>query len=127
MNTLIVFLAAVVSFLIGMAWYSDKMFGPSWRKEIGVTHKGKVELKDMRKYIIAGFVLDLFVASSFGFLLALTTSGPFYLAFFGWFGFMMPVIFASTVWEGRSLNFAMLNSGYRLVSLFGMAIVFSFM
>jgi hypothetical protein len=55
-NWLAVLIAAVASFLLGGAWYSNALFGKAWQRETGVTDE-KLKQGNMAK--IFGLVLSL--------------------------------------------------------------------
>ena len=55
-NLMAVLLAALISYIIGWAWYSQSLFGKQWMKLTGVTQKDmdKVMKKQMTGNMLAG-------------------------------------------------------------------------
>mgnify|MGYP006419927951 CR=1 FL=1 len=126
-----IILAAVIHFVIGMAWYSPALFGKAWAKESGMTpEKMKAaQEKGMVKQMIIAFVLGL--ASAFVLMhvlivvLALMGSAAYAYktAFFLWLGFMLPIIVSGALWGGRSHKLVAIDAGYWLTGIIAMTLV----
>jgi hypothetical protein len=86
----------IVHQLFGMAWYSERAFGPAWRRLTGVTSAQAQDKKNMWVAIVGSFV----VACLTGFVLAFTSSLVAQLVFWN-----MPPILATflavlSLWAG---------------------------
>jgi len=137
-NLLAVLAAAIVSFLIGVVWYSKYVFGKQWRKLSG---KSDAEVKKMFiRVMIGGFVISLvmsfvlahfifyssiflavFFQSSVAVLLAMVT------AFLIWIGFVAPVVLNNLLYKTKPMMLVLIDGGYYLVSLLAMAAVIAAM
>lgn len=126
-NWLALILAAVVSFLSGMLWYSDFLFGKTWRNLMGVqSDSADMKSPSMVKLFVIAIVLDLLTAFALwniGTAVCLTWTCLNVFAFMAWLGFMVPVMVGSVLWEGKSWKLFAINAGYRLVSVFLIAAV----
>ncbi len=121
----IVLFAAVVSFIIGWAWYSQALFGPLWMKELNLRKEMMDGKKDkMMKTMGMMFFASVVKAFCLIFLSVLTTSNQFFLAFVIWLGFILPVLLSHSLFEKRSWNLFMISAGNELVSLVAMGFVF---
>jgi hypothetical protein len=88
-----VFVSALVAFLLGWLWYSDKMFGPAWKEAIGKTHpeeegEGLAKLAvNFGGWLVTAFCYGLIVKSSsvFGGI-----QGALWLSVILWAAFFMP-------------------------------------
>lgn len=131
-NYMAVFVAAVVSMIIGFIWYGP-LFGKPWMKEMGLT-KEKMEAskkKGMAKQYAILFVGSLFMAyvlhhaTIFAGSYLHMTGAPAGLmsGFFNWLGFIAPVSLGSVLWEGKSWKLWLITNSYYVVSLMAMGVV----
>ena len=125
-NYLAVFVSAVVSFFIGMAWYSPFLFGNIWMKLSGIskTAMEKSKKKGMALFFIAAFVGGLvmsFVLAHFidiaGSVTALEGAQT---GFWAWLGFIAPVMLGSVLWEGKSIKLYLIKVLHYLAVLMAM-------
>lgn len=123
-NLVAVFVAAVVSFMIGWAWYSPMLFGNIWMKESGIKMPGKMtpELKkQMMRSMTLGFVFAVLVnyifARFLGSMNVYSAGDVAQLAFWIWLGFTLPVVMNGYLWEGKSFTLALIAAGQTFVSL----------
>ncbi|MBI3412696.1 MAG: DUF1761 domain-containing protein [Candidatus Aenigmarchaeota archaeon] len=129
-NLLVVFGSAVVSVLIGMAWYSPGMFGKFWTFYSGMTSKKINPMKKSgnvtRAYILsfAGSLVTAYILAYFLYYTGSTT------AFEGakkgammWAGFVLTAMAAGVLYEGRPKELLVINNGYQLVSLMAMGAI----
>lgn len=131
-NFLAVFLAAVVSMIIGFVWYSPVMFAKPWVKLMG--HKME-DMKDMQKKMGPMYGLSFVLALVTAYVLAHVTalSLNFYQqneiiagvgsAFWMWLGFIMPVQATDVIFGGKKWALFTINTGYQLASVAAMGIV----
>jgi len=130
-----VLIAAIISFGIGWAWYSDMLFGKPWRKLMGVSESSmkpgndfmvKMLVLGLGSSILMAFVLSHAVvfANSYlgetGLVLGLMTG------FWNWLGFMVPILISSYLYEKRSFKLVAINASYWLVSLLVMGVIIAF-
>lgn len=114
--------AAVFSMVLGMAWYSPKVFGTEWMRLLGMTPADIDEAKKKgmgRTYAMAfvGSIVSAYVLSYFNVLSdALTFAEGAWTGFLVWFGFIAPVMMGGVLWEGRSVKLYAINAGHYLVS-----------
>jgi hypothetical protein len=133
-NYIAVLLAGIVSMLIGFLWYSPILFAKPWMKLRGYTQESlKKAQKEMGNLYALSFIVSLLTA----FVLShvMTLSQNFYqypplmtgltTAFFMWIGFMFPVQVTSYIFGEKKWGLLMIDTGYQLASVVGMAIVLS--
>jgi hypothetical protein len=135
-NLLAVFLAGIVSMVIGFVWYSYAMFAKPWMKLMGYTKESmKVEQKKMGPMYALSFVLSLLTAYVLAHVMGLSQN--FYQqndilagvgsAFWMWLGFVMPVQATDVIFGGKKWTLFAINTGYQLASLLAMGIVLGFL
>jgi hypothetical protein len=124
-----IIIAALASFVVGMLWYSPLLFLKPWKRhmKIGASDEKKFKEKGMKSVMIIGFLSDILMAYGFSLLLALAIASPFYVAFVTWLGFVLVVMISSTIYENKPWPLLIINSGYRLVSMMAMAVVFFYL
>lgn len=130
-NFAAVFLAAVVSMIVGFAWYGP-LLGKAWMKERKLTSES---IKKARKEMGKLYGLSFIVSINTAFILShvMTLSENFYgypklstgaiTGFWMWLGFMMPVQTTATIFGDRNWRLLAIDTGYQLASLLGMGIV----
>ncbi len=117
LNYVAVFVAAVVSFLIGGLWYSPIVFANTWMREAGLSEAQTRQANMARVFSLSGlaavvmaFNLAAFIGpkASLGFgLFAGLAAGV------GWVAMSLGVIY---LFEQRSLKLWLINSGYQVLS-----------
>ena len=115
-NYLAVFVAALLSFVVGGLWYGP-LFGKAWMKEAGFTEESVKNAK-MGKIYGASFVLALVIAFNLAAFLGdkadLTwglTAGA--LAGIGWVAASIGTIY---LFGGKSLKLFFIDAGYQAVT-----------
>lgn len=132
-NFLAVFLAGVVSMILGFAWYSPFILGKPWMRERGLTAEAlKKAQKEMGKLYGISFVVSLVTAYVLVHIMAMSMAFFNYpkfetgllSAFWVWLGFMMPVQITGTIFSDKK-NWKLfgIDTGYQLVSVLGMGAV----
>lgn len=122
-NYVVVVVAAVVSFIIGMLWYSPLLFGNAWMKAGGFSKKdiNKAKKKGMGKMILASFVGSLVMAWVLAYFVVYATASNFVqgmqVGFWLWLGFIATVLLGSVLWEGRVVKYYLINVAYWLVNV----------
>ena len=129
LNYIAVLVAAVVSMIIGAAWYSKFLFGGMWMKlmHFSDADMAKAKEKGMGKSYALGFVSQLVMATILGSLLkmlgASDVSSALATAFWVWLGFIATTMSHTVLWENRPWKLYGINSLYWLVGLGVMATV----
>lgn len=108
-----VVVAALAAFLLGTAWYSRKLFGTIWMKEIGLTEKAVSEgnttliIGDtFALQLVGATALALFIGPGSGWLAGLQ------------YGLLIGLCWIATAYgityffEQRSLRLYLINAGY---------------
>lgn len=124
-NYLAVLVAAIVSMILGMVWYSPILFGRQWSALMGVDPNDKEKMEKMKKesgllyaataigslimaYILALFFLWIGVEDVINGMLA---------SVFIWVGFIATVTFSNALFEKKPKALWAINGGYHLVAL----------
>lgn len=121
--------AIVANFILGSLWYGP-LFGKTWARLVGFPPDFKPEKSAMMRGMI------LMVIGSFLTVFCLVhasevwrpsvwkvgADGPnalygFMSGFFTWLGFIVPLLFGSVAWEGKSWKLFAINAAYWFVSL----------
>lgn len=119
-------IAAVVvwSFIFGMIWYSPKVLGNVWMKELKVTPSKEMKKPMLIEFIgnsISGYVLTLLVS----WLKPEDIIQSILLAIVLWAGLILPLLFSRIAWEGSSTKGVMVNLvGGLLVTIGSVLIIF---
>src|SRR3990167_3044106 len=119
-------LAAIVHILVGMVWYSPKVFGSAWLKLSGVKPK---QIDMGRAYVgaVVGSVLVAAVMSCLLHRLALNGyEASVLLAIKLWLGFVLPSSMGGVLWEGKPMQLFALHAGCHLVQLMAVGAVLSY-
>ena len=120
-NLLGVLLAAIATTIIGMVWYSPKVFGKIWMKLANVK-KPESDSKSMLlaffSTLLSAFVLSLLIA-----YLGFGVAEALILAFLLWLGFIATTTLGNFLWEGKPIKLYLLNNGYSLLNLLVMSAI----
>jgi hypothetical protein len=122
-NYLAIFIAAVANIIIGMIWYSPKVFGKQWMHAIGMKiPRSKAEKADRQKEAMPGYVLSFIAAIVMAYVISvlLVTKTPgegVLLGFWVWLGFVATVNLAPVLWEKKSWRWYYISAGHYLISL----------
>lgn len=122
-NNVAVVAAAVVSMVVGAAWYSPLLFGKLWMKLSGMTEKQLAEAKKKgmaKSYAIAFLavlVMSYVLAHFVDYLGATTIMAGVEAGFWLWLGFVATVLINSVLWEGKPFKLYLLNIAHYLVVL----------
>ena len=109
--------AAVVSFVVGGAWYSPLLFARVWMKEAGLD-EARLQSAKLGKVFALSFVCSLVMAFNLAaFLGAKATLGFCVFAGFatglGWVAMSLAIIY---LFEQRSLKLWLVNGGCQVVT-----------
>jgi hypothetical protein len=114
--------------ILGMFWYSDKIFGKFWKRYSGFK---KSVLENNKNKMKRNFFIS-FISSS---LLVLVLSFVFSLFYYHliysliasgiiWLGFVLTTSLNSVLWEGKDFRVYLINNLYYLVGFVLVAIIF---
>lgn len=122
-NFVAVFIATIVSMVIGSLWFSPLLFGKLW---IALSGKSQKELAGQKKrgmihiWILAfvGAFITSYVLYHFTVLLSMETLADALLgAFWIWLGFIAPVQLGIVLWDGKPWKLFVLLAAYHLINL----------
>lgn len=115
-NLLAVLIAAALYFFLGGVWYSEKLFGHIWAKEV-VDH----DKRSKNSFLIAEGIIGLIIASILALFISATGAagvfGGVKIGFLIWIGFVATFQLSSVLWGKRSLKHFFVNTGFDLVAL----------
>ena len=130
-NFLAVIIAAAASMVIGSVWYSQKLFGNYWMKNIGKDPKNPADMDDLKKKapkamgvsalmsVLTAYVMAQFLA---GFGVASLSEG-IQLAFWAWLGFTAAVLLTHSIYEQKKFGYFLVQAVFQLVVFVAMAII----
>ena len=122
-NYLAVLVAAIVGFFAGFLWYSDALFGKTWRGLMGIDEKKmkQAQKKGMGKQISIGFLATLLTAYILAhfvwYVQAKTIAEGIVLGLWLWLGFFATTQLGMVLWEGRPFKLYVINTMHYLVML----------
>lgn len=123
-NVNAVLLAAVANIAIGMAWYSQKLFGKRWLKLSKITAKAA---KNMQHAMVGSVVISLILAYSLAhFMLSMNVfslRGACHFAFTVWLAFVATTQLSGVLWSKKPMELFWINSGYWFVCFMAMCAV----
>lgn len=127
-NYLAVFVAAIVSMVLGGFWYSPLLFGKRWIEWMNFAPK---DLLDMKKRANASYVINFLTLLLMAFVLAhfvdyaqaTTFIEGVQAGFWVWLGFIATVSLGSVLWENKSIKVYLINAGYQLVNVVLMGVI----
>ena len=116
-NYFAVVVAALISFVIGGAWYSPALFGKAWQKENGFADDHAKDA-NMAKIFGTSFLLSLIIAFNLAAFLGPDSdlvSGMIYggLAGIGWVAASLGILY---LFEKKSMKLFLINAGYQAVT-----------
>lgn len=120
---LIVLIAAVIHFVIGMLWYSPLIFGKAWAKAVGFKKTDMEVEKNKRKWkpYLASFLTSIVMVYILGVFIQMaqvtTVLGGMYIAFLVWLGFVATATMGGMLWEKKPLELYFINAAYHLIAL----------
>jgi Protein of unknown function (DUF1761) len=128
-NYLAVIVAAVAIFVLGGLWYSPVLFAKRWTALQGRTEeqmRADAARANMPAMYLIAFISALIIAWAMA-VLANTLApgravggnwvwGGVKLGLFGWFGFVLPTTFATSLFSMKPRGLWLIDAGYNLVS-----------
>ena len=130
-NYIAVIVGAIVSFVIGMIWYSPLLFGKLWikangfnEKEIKEKHKKGMMAKGMVGSIIGALVMSFVLSVSIHLTQATTLTSGLLIGGFLWLGFMATAALNKVLWEGKPVKLYLVEVLHHLVVILVMSAIF---
>ena len=116
-NFLAVIVAAILSFVIGSVWYSQKAFGKKWME---LTNLNSEDFKKNAKGAMAGTILGgLVLACILAVFVGYANVDNFFdgalVGFWAWLGFVVTTSSSSVLFERRPIGLFLMNIGFHLV------------
>lgn len=128
-NLLAVLGATIVSMIIGSLWYSKFLFGKPWMAAMNVSpadsEKMRTEApKAMGGMFAASLVMSYVVAHFVSLLNISDLTAALQFAFWTWLGLIVTVQLSQTLFERRPFMLLVISTGYYLVQLVVMTLIF---
>lgn len=134
LNYLAIIVTAVLSLGLGFVWF-NLLFEKTWNKIMNYDPEIKPEPKAMAKSFAIFIIGALFTSGIYAVLVEATRliamfgylpkgSEPLILVLAIWLGFYLPNSLGRVSWENKGWNFVVINSGFDLVRLCIMTLVF---
>lgn len=127
-NYLAVLIAAIVYFILGAVWYSDKVFGTDWMAHHGIP---LLERKPNPIVYVGEFILDLITAFVLAVIISATKAVNWkeglVVAFLVWLGFVFTLQFSGFLWSKKSLKAFLITTGFSLMGLLLMGLIIASM
>lgn len=124
-----VIIAAGFSIVVGFVWYSPVVLGKSWIKLSGKNAKDIEEAKKggmLKTYLFSTAALVI-MAAVLGLVLqnfnVTNVTDAIVVSFVVWLGFVATTMINSVLFDGKSFNLFLINSGYQLVALLVMGVI----
>lgn len=122
-----VLVAGIVPVILGMIWYSPKVFGTVWMRLEGLSpDMTEVDKKKMPLHVSLAFVSTLimaYVLAHFGIAWGVFDwISAVELAFWVWLGFQVPILMNPALWQKKSWKLVGLNASYQLITMILVAV-----
>ena len=115
LNLLAIFLAWLVHIVLGLIWFSPKLFGNQWTKLTGK------DLKPDSKWIVPGLLGHLLMVFVLIFLIKIANiqhgSGGLVIGLLAWIGFIVPLETGELVWERIPLRLYLIRISNQFIGL----------
>ncbi len=123
-NYLAVLVTAIVSFVIGMIWFSPYVFGNIWQRGMGWD---KVQMEKRKKSMnmtaamilnfIASFIMIVVLAHLVKYAAPVNFLEAIEVGCWIWIGFIITTVIGGVLWEGKKWSWYFVTIGYHLVNL----------
>ena len=138
LNWLAIVAALASSIVIGFLWYGP-ILGNAWMREMSIAPDFKPDAallkRSMALMLISALLTAVVLACAIELMRPSTWKAGkdapnaiygFYVAFFTWIGFYVPMLLGGVAWEGRSWKLFGINAGYHFVTLLAAAMILVF-
>lgn len=127
-NFLGVVVAAVANIVLGMIWYSPKVFGTTWMRLSGVMPVDKeTAKKEMIKGSVLNFINAFIMIAVLGSVIsrfnAFFVADAIKVAIWIWLGFIAAASAGMVIWEKKPLKLFGIHAGYHLAALIISAVI----
>ena len=130
-NILAVLVAAVLTFVLGMVWYSPALFARQWMAAQGYTPEKFEEMKrkgvtrayavSVLCYLVTAYVVALLAS----YTSATTFAQGLWLGFLSWLGFAATIGLIANLFSEKPLAAWVIDAGYQLAYLVLMGVLLS--
>jgi len=128
---LAIIVATLVSFFLGMAWYSPALFGKQWMSETHMNKMDAAKKRDMKKgmgkmfavQIVCTLVMVGVLSTVFNGIGVYSVGTAIRTAILIRVGFFLTQGIGAMLWEGQSQRMMTIKAGYTLVQLVLSAII----
>lgn len=124
-NLTAIFTGAAVYFLIGILWYSPKLFGRAWKELTGMD-TGDARGRGGYGMYLSTFILLLLLTYVLAHVLAyvaVTTVGAAAITgIWLWLGFVITTMAVNAMYAGRPQKLVLIDAGYHLLGITAAAI-----
>ncbi|TAL13247.1 MAG: DUF1761 domain-containing protein [Chloroflexota bacterium] len=123
-NYVAVVAAAIATMIIGFIWYHPKVLGERWAASSGKT-MGDMTMSPMGygvmaiTALISAWAVALIVTATH----ATTVTDGIMVGAVGWLGFSATVSYSDRMFNGGTMEFWLIQAGYRLVSFVVMGVI----
>lgn len=119
--------ASLVSWVIGMLWYSPILFGNAWTKLSKIDPQKMNMKKEMPKIASIGLLSAFVSAVVLGLFLDMTVSTTvtegMTIGFWAWLGFAATTLVNGVLYEKKPWSLYVINSGYLFVTYIAMGAI----
>jgi len=122
-----ILVAAIASMVIGTLWYGP-FFAKAWMQELGKKESDLSQNAMMSMYgltLIGSLVMSYVMAYVVGYAMATTAVTGGITGFWVWLGLIVPTMLSLKLFENRSWKLFAINTGYYLVTLVVMGMIFA--
>jgi Protein of unknown function (DUF1761) len=122
-NILAVLVATVLTFVLGMAWYSPALFARQWMAAQGYTPEKLEEMKRKgvtRAYavsVLSNLVTAYVIALLASYTSSTTLAQGLWLGFLSWLGFAATIGLTANMFSEKPLAAWVIDTGYQLAYL----------
>lgn len=125
-----VIVCGIVYMILGMIWYSPMLFGSLWVKLTGKKME-EMDKSNLGTMYGSSFVASMIMAWIIGIMLnalgITTLAMSLQFGFMAWLGFSFVSTYIQNMYQGKPLHLTVVDSGYFLVSILLMCMVFYYM
>lgn len=114
-----IIIAIVINMMLGMYWYSPKLFGPLWARELGF------QLNDMKpgpEQYSAALIVNIMIVMALFVLVQFfniqTIVSAVEIALISWLGLIASTHFSAVIWCKKPLKVYLIEIGYLFVVVF---------
>ena len=124
LNWLAIIVTVVITMLIGLIWYSKKLFGDMWLRHQNFP-EGKMESQKMdTKTIVLGWIFQFIIIGAYNYALMLMNINPFCVSALFVIGVILPLLAGSCVWEKKPWLIFWIHIGHWVVVFTIVATIF---